>query len=130
MSRGTRFTGRRGSEYRVPSHEYRVTSTDNAPGRRGTKDVIMRTISIGLTLFLVPSAACAADADPVRAAIDRGLKRLDQGSASYVKNPQCFSCHHQALTIAALSSAQQRGITIDPELLQQQLGFTLATFTN
>jgi N-acyl-D-amino-acid deacylase len=85
--------------------------------------------AVGLIL-VVASAARSESPDPVRVAIERGLKRLDQGSASYVTHRQCFSCHHQALTIAALKSAQKRGITIDPGRLKQQLDFTLATFSN
>jgi N-acyl-D-amino-acid deacylase len=84
--------------------------------------------ALALWLVLVGGAARAHDADAVRTAVERGLKRLDQGSANYVTNRQCFSCHHQALTIAALRSAQQRGIRIDPERLGQQVEFTLATF--
>jgi hypothetical protein len=89
----------------------------------------MRAASFALCL-LVATAARAEDTDPVRRAIERGLKRLDQGSGNYVKNRQCFSCHHQALTVAALRSAEQRGIAIDPERLKQQLDFTVATFSN
>ncbi len=88
----------------------------------------MRTCLIGLLLAMAPGALRADDA--VRRAVERGLKRLDQGSASYVKNRQCFSCHHQSLTVAALHSAQQRGIAIDAGRLKQQVDFTLATFSN
>jgi N-acyl-D-amino-acid deacylase len=89
----------------------------------------MRAITAAV-LLVVTSAAHAADADAVRLVIERGLKRLDQGSASYVTHRQCFSCHHQALTIAALHSAHERDIAINPDRLKQQIDFTLATFRN
>jgi N-acyl-D-amino-acid deacylase len=87
----------------------------------------MTVRAIALFLLLSP-AVHAAEPDAVRTAIERGLKRLDAGSANYVKNRQCFACHHQSLTIAALHGAQERGIKIDEARLTQQLDFTLKTF--
>ncbi len=81
-------------------------------------------------LFLTASTARAdTPTDAVRAAIDKGLRRLEQGAANYVKNRQCFSCHHQATTILALSSARKRGFDIEPARLQPQVDFTLKPFS-
>lgn len=85
--------------------------------------------SILAMLFLSISPAHAeTPAEPVRAAIDKGLRRLEQGAASYVKNRQCFSCHHQATTILALTSARKRGFDVEPARLQPQVDFTVKTF--
>jgi N-acyl-D-amino-acid deacylase len=82
-----------------------------------------------LILLLSASVAQAeTPPEPVRAAVEKGLRRLEQGAASYVKNRQCFSCHHQATTILALSSARKRGFEVEPEKLQQQVDFTRKTF--
>lgn len=83
-------------------------------------------MSHALILLLLLPAESPDDA--VRAAIGKGLRRLEIGSANYIKNRQCFSCHHQALTIAALQSARQRGFAVDVAHLQKQLDFTLETF--
>ena len=78
------------------------------------------------------AAACASAAAPPDAtahAIRRGLDRLQVGAASYAEKRQCFSCHHQALTVAALAGAKRRGFAVDEALLKDQVRFTLASFT-
>ncbi len=82
-----------------------------------------------LAAFLLPSGVSAADtSDPVRAAIDKGLRRIEKGAASYITKRSCFSCHHQALAMLSLSSAQRRGFTIDPAVLRGQVDFTVKSF--
>jgi N-acyl-D-amino-acid deacylase len=73
-------------------------------------------------------AAAAAPPDPVARAARRGLWRLEQGAASYVTYRQCFSCHHQSLTLAAFAAAKARGLSVSLNLLREQTEFTLATF--
>jgi N-acyl-D-amino-acid deacylase len=90
----------------------------------------MRTLPLAaLTLLVLPLAA-HADADPaaLRQAVERGLKRLEEGAANYTKHRQCFACHHQSLTLAAVHSARKRGFAIDADKAAKQLEFTLATF--
>jgi Squalene-hopene cyclase C-terminal domain len=54
-----------------------------------------------------------------RAAINRGLPLLIKASAEeYPKHRDCFSCHNQAVPAVALSFAQQRGFTIDAQILR------------
>jgi squalene cyclase len=81
-----------------------------------------------LACLATPQAGAAKGPDPVRAATRRGLKRLQQGSASYAANRQCFSCHHQALSILALTAARRRGFRVDADHLQGQVQLTLDTF--
>jgi N-acyl-D-amino-acid deacylase len=64
----------------------------------------------------------------VRAAAERGLSRLEKGAASYVKNRNCFSCHHNAMAVFAMTAAKRRGLEVSPERLREQLDFTLASF--
>ncbi|MFO0876619.1 MAG: prenyltransferase/squalene oxidase repeat-containing protein [Gemmataceae bacterium] len=70
----------------------------------------------------------AAPPDRLDQAIARGLRRLETGAAAYVQNRQCFSCHHQTLTIASLLQARHRGFAIDGDLLQDQVRFTRDSF--
>jgi squalene cyclase len=81
----------------------------------------------GLLCGLVPRGAARED---VRVAIEKGLRRLDKGAANYVQKRQCFSCHHQATTVSALTSAGKRGFKIDPARLPEQLAFTLKAYTS
>jgi N-acyl-D-amino-acid deacylase len=91
---------------------------------------MLRMGILSLSLLLLPLGAAPAEtsADAVKAAAEKGLRRLEQGAANYVKNRQCFSCHHQATTILALTAAKKRGFDVDPAKLQQQVDFTLNTF--
>ena len=81
-----------------------------------------------LLLLLFATSARADGPDPVRTAVVKGLRRIEQGSANYLKNRKCFSCHHQAVTIHCLAAAQKRGMEVDPAKLRQQIDFTLNTF--
>lgn len=71
-----------------------------------------------------------AERAPLKHAIERGLLRLEQGSGNYVKNRQCFSCHHQSLTMAAFRLARQKGFTVSEERWKEQTAFTRNSFTN
>jgi N-acyl-D-amino-acid deacylase len=87
----------------------------------------MHTFTVALTLALVPAAA-AAKSDPTRAAIDKGLRRIEQGAASYITKRTCFSCHHQAMSILSLSSARRRGFAVESDKIRRQVDFTLKAF--
>jgi hypothetical protein len=90
----------------------------------------MRGLAILVVLLQVAALRAETPAEPVKAAVEKGLRRLEQGAANYIKNRQCFSCHHQATTILALASARKRGFEVDPAKLQQQVDFTLKTFVH
>jgi N-acyl-D-amino-acid deacylase len=80
-------------------------------------------------ILLVPGMLrAAAPPDPVGLALARGLHRLEEGATRYTTRRSCFSCHHQALTIAALRSAGQRGLGRHEPTLTEQVAFTLDTF--
>ena len=80
------------------------------------------------SVFLTESLHAAAGPDATSHAIRRGLDRLQEGAKRYTENRQCFSCHHQALTIAAFMEAKDRGFAIDERFLKDQFEFTLDTF--
>ena len=90
---------------------------------------MLRTL---LTLLLLTAIPCRAPAvappDTTSQAVRRGLDRLQKGATRYAENRQCFSCHHQALTIAAFAEAKTRGFAIDETFLKDQVAFTLDTF--
>jgi N-acyl-D-amino-acid deacylase len=64
----------------------------------------------------------------LRQAVHKGLARLEEGATSYTTHRQCFSCHHQSLSIAAFVAGQKRGFAVSGERLKEQVEFTLATF--
>src|SRR5438093_1494920 len=91
----------------------------------------MRTITVLLGVVL--TTGVRADPPPdaaITAAIEKGLKHIEKGVSNYPKQRQCFSCHHQAMAVLSITAARQRGFTIDPDLLQKQIDFSLKTFRN
>ena len=77
----------------------------------------------GLLFILVlsmPLAAFGADAssDPIRAAVAKSLRRIETGSARYITHRQCFSCHHQALSILSLRMARERQLPMEAAKLR------------
>jgi len=74
---------------------------------------------------------CAEEGVPeLKTAIERALKRIENGAANYTKHRQCFSCHHQAITIEAMTAARRLGIAIDEAKLDHQVKFTLDSFSS
>src|SRR3954469_23773575 len=95
----------------------------------GMKASLMRVLFLSLGLpLLATSARADAPVDAVRAAVAKGLRRIEQGSANYTTKRTCFSCHHQAPALLTFPAARQRGFPVDPARLQHQVEFTLATF--
>src|SRR5262245_51694809 len=89
----------------------------------------MRTVLVAAALLLLAPAVRAGEkADPSRAAVAKGLRRIEQGASSYLTNRKCFSCHHQAMSILSLSSARKRGFEVDKAKLAKQVEFTLDHF--
>jgi N-acyl-D-amino-acid deacylase len=66
--------------------------------------------------------------DPTKAAIEKGLRRIEQGAENYTKKRTCFSCHHTGMALMSLSSAKRRGFEVEPAKIKHQLDFTLKAF--
>ncbi len=66
--------------------------------------------------------------DEIRAAVEKGLRRIEQGSSNYPKHRNCFSCHHQALPTMALTSAMKRGFAVEGERVKKVIDFSLSSF--
>ncbi|MFL5241988.1 MAG: prenyltransferase/squalene oxidase repeat-containing protein [Gemmataceae bacterium] len=89
---------------------------------------MIRLCGILAIMLTAPSAPGEPPSDPTRAAIEKGLRRIEQGAASYTSHRECFSCHHQAMALLSLSSARARGFDVDKDRFEKQVQFTLATF--
>ncbi len=88
----------------------------------------MRMTCIVLATVALAAPIQAESPDPIRTAVEKGLRRLEQGAANYTKNRQCFSCHHQAVPMAAFESARRHGFSVNEEEIRHQIEFTLDTF--
>ena len=77
---------------------------------------------------IATSSRAAAPPDVQTIAARRGLERLRQGATRYTEHRRCFSCHHQALTLAAFAAAKARGLRGDQPFVAAQVSFTLESF--
>ena len=53
----------------------------------------------------------------IRQAVTRALPPLEHSAAAFVAKRACVSCHHNILSVLMLHLARQRGLTIDPGVL-------------
>jgi N-acyl-D-amino-acid deacylase len=90
----------------------------------------VRTITALVTGLVFATSARADDAPnpAVKAAVEKGLKRIEAGVTNYPRHRGCFSCHHQAMAVFSMTAARQRGLTVDAELLKKQVDFSLRSF--
>lgn len=80
--------------------------------------------SVGLSL-VARAAVSGPSEETIRAAVAKSLPLLaDSTRTSMEKRKQCFTCHNSALPVLALSTARERGLTVDAEGVQQQVKFT------
>jgi Squalene-hopene cyclase C-terminal domain len=66
----------------------------------------------------------APSPERIKAAVERALPLIAKGADGYVGKRNCFSCHHQAVPVVALSLARERGFTVDPDLIRRQVEHT------
>ena len=57
----------------------------------------------------------------VRNAVEGGLRIVQRAAQNYPNNRDCFSCHHQTLPMLAMHEASEAGVTIDGELMKDQV---------
>jgi N-acyl-D-amino-acid deacylase len=86
----------------------------------------MRARAALLALTLLPCATARAADPPVaeaalRDAATRGMALVDRSLAVWQQQRTCFSCHHQALPIAATMLARSRGIGFDEALARKNI---------
>jgi N-acyl-D-amino-acid deacylase len=79
-------------------------------------------------LLVLAAAGGDCAAEDVRSAVEKGLRRLEQGASNYVARRRCFSCHHQALPMLSLASAQRRGFEVQQRVLDKQTAHTVDYF--
>ena len=63
-----------------------------------------------------------------RMAVARAVSLIEKSAATYVDKRECFSCHHQALAMMAMSRAKLSGIELQPDSLSTQVQFSLEYF--
>jgi ankyrin repeat protein len=59
----------------------------------------------------------AQSTQEIRQAVDRALPPLEHSTATFVAKRACVSCHHNILSILTFQMARERGVKIDPALI-------------
>jgi squalene cyclase len=65
-------------------------------------------------------------AEEIRSAVERSLPLIARSAKQYTGYRDCFSCHHQAVPVVALSLAKARGFSVDSSLIRAQMKHTEA----
>jgi hypothetical protein len=104
--------------------------------RRAPAWLCIRCAALSIVLTATAAPAEVGDAVPDRAdtdsttdvaqALRRSITLVERSSAEYLRQRECFSCHHQAAAVLMLREAQRRGFAIDENNLQAQLDRTAA----
>ena len=94
FSRAVRGPGRRGQR---SSGKSQVILHPERPAEEAPPmlAIVLASASIGLALADEPPPGPTAEV--IRAGVSRALPLLEKGSAGYVAQRDCFSCHHQAV---------------------------------
>lgn len=90
----------------------------------------VRLALVGCCALLLRAPALAdepATAD-LQPRIERSLKLLSASADTYIRERQCFSCHHQALPVMTLALAGSRNHQIDAAVMRRQSEFTIKYF--
>ena len=80
-----------------------------------------------LLFFLAGIDWLTAD-DTARMAAQRAILLIEKSAAVYTEQRDCFSCHHQALTVMALSHAKLADLPVRDDTISTQAKFTLEYF--
>ena len=80
-----------------------------------------------LLFFLTGINWLGAD-DAMRMAAQRAIPLIEKSAAIYTEQRDCFSCHHQALTVMTLSRAKLAGLSVRDDAISEQSKFTLEYF--
>src|SRR5437879_2739535 len=89
------------------------------------------TLALLVAVTFATDATAAAPPDrSVRGAVEKSLKRIEQGLVSYPRHRQCFACHHHAVGVFSLTAARERGFAVESKFVQAQIDFSVKTFRN
>jgi squalene cyclase len=64
--------------------------------------------------------------EAISAAVEKGLPLILKSTAAYPESRDCFSCHHQAVPVLALTTAKERGFAVTDEDIRGPVELTEA----
>src|SRR5258708_19700436 len=84
---------------------------------------MIRTCAIWAILLAAGGARGEGPLDSTRTAIEKGLRRIGQGAASYTTHRECFSCHHQAMALLSFSPPPPHAFDLEQAHFQTHVHF-------
>jgi hypothetical protein len=90
---------------------------------------LTRMVVFAVTMMAgLGSMAMAAEPSPevIKATAGRALALIEASTKEYLLHRDCFSCHHQAVPVLALTLARDRGFSIDSANIDAQLDLTVS----
>jgi hypothetical protein len=116
----------------LPSDDARPAPGSIDPAPKESPPMLGRS-SLPTAALLVLGLASALDAaapDPstaeVREAVSKALPLIRRGAAGSIEKRECFTCHHQALPVVALSLARRHGFAVEEREIRVQVEHTAA----
>lgn len=89
-------------------------------------------LCLGLLHLVGVAKSVAAQETPqslrTRASAARGLLILQRAARAYPEHESCFSCHHQALPLLAMTTARSAGLAADNATQNEIVDFTRRSF--
>ena len=85
-------------------------------------------MKILVLLFYLAGINCLTADDTARMAAQRAILLIEKSASTYTEQRDCFSCHHQALTMMTLSHATLAGLSVRDDTISAQAKFTLEYF--
>lgn len=101
------------------------------PGSLPISPVRLVLLALSMALAVPAAVALAGSEEPepkldqVRTAVERAIAPLQKSLTIYAEKRDCFSCHHQGISLVALEIAQSRGLAIDEDAVAGAVALTL-----
>jgi hypothetical protein len=83
------------------------------------------TVTI-LAFAALPGSASEPSLEQVKQSVTKALPLIRLSVEEYPRHRDCFSCHHQAVPVLAMTVARDHGFTIDPDEIRHPLEHTQA----
>lgn len=81
-------------------------------------------IALLLTLAVALGPEDGPRPEAIRGAVEKALPLIVKSLDEYPKHRDCFSCHHQAVPVLALTSARERGFAVESEPIEAAVELT------
>ncbi|MBI2806851.1 MAG: hypothetical protein HYX68_17875 [Planctomycetes bacterium] len=85
---------------------------------------LTNSIAVFLACLSAQPLNAQAKPDAIRAAAIKSLALLEKSAAGHTAHRKCFSCHHQALPVLALTTAKARGFKVNDKEIARQTKWT------